>query len=138
VKTDAHPLEQALMHLVTHARLHMPQGGTLTITASRAQLSTKELTHADMAPGAYIQVQLRDTGAGMDDETLAHVFDPYHPVADGHKGDLSLATAYGILRQSGGCIDVDSTKGEGSVWTILLPETTERPLKETQPLKASA
>ncbi len=127
VKSDPHPLEQALLHLVTHARGHMPSGGTLSMHAGRVQLTRQELTHADMAPGAYIQVQLLDTGDGIDDEALAHVFEPYHPIQEGHKGDLTLATAYGIMRQSGGCIDVASEKGHGCAWTILLPETQERP-----------
>jgi signal transduction histidine kinase len=127
VKTDPHPLEQALLHLVTHAKGHMPSGGTLTMRASRVQLTRRELTHADMATGPYIQLQLQDTGAGIDDASLPHVFEPYHPIQEGHKGDLTLATAYGIMRQSGGCIDVSSEKGHGSAWTILLPETQERP-----------
>ncbi len=127
VKTDPHPLEQALLHLVTHVKGHMPIGGTLTLKASHVQLTRKDLTHADMAPGPYIQITLQDTGAGIDDESLPHVFEPYHPVHEGQKGDLTLATAYGIMRQSGGCIDVASEKGHGSEWTILLPETKERP-----------
>jgi PAS domain S-box-containing protein len=140
VKTDPHPLEQAILHLVTHARSHMPQGGTLTIRASRAHLTGAELKHADMAPGAYIQLRLQDTGAGIDEETLTHLFEPYHPIQEGQKPDLALATAYGILRQCGGCIEVTSEKGKGSQWTILLPETAERPHQAEQetPLRASA
>ncbi len=132
VKTDAHPLEQALLHLVTHAKSHMPEGGTLTIHTARVQLGHADLAHADMAPGAYIRLTLQDTGAGIDDETLPHVFEPYHAIND-IKGDLSLATAYGIVRQSGGCIAASSEKGKGTAWTILLPETSERPA-----LRASA
>lgn len=140
VKTDPHPLEQAILHLVAHVRSYMPQGGALTIRSSQVQLARAELTHADMAPGAYIRLRLQDTGAGIDEETLAHVFEPYHPIQEGQKPDLALATAYGILRQSGGCIDVTSEKGKGSQWTILLPETTERPQHAEQdtPLRASA
>jgi signal transduction histidine kinase len=140
VKTDPHPLEEAILHLVTHARLHMPQEGTLTIHTSQVELTRAELTHADMAPGAYIQLRLQDTGAGIDEETLPHVFEPYHPIHEGQKPDLALATAYGILRQSGGCIDVTSEKGKSSQWTILLPETAERPQHAEQetPLRASA
>ena len=141
VKTDPHPLEQALMHVLTHARQHMPQGGTMTIHTSRVELSKKDLTHADMAPGPYIQMQLQDTSDGMDDETVAHVFEPYQPTREGQKGDLTLATAYGIVRQSGGCIEVDSRKGQGTEWTILLPSTDERPQaagQEPNPLRASA
>ena len=92
VKTDPHPLEQALTHLLTHARQHMPQGGTMTLHTSRVELRKSELTHADMTPGAYTQLVLQDTGDGMDDETLAHVFEPYHPTREGQKGDLTLAT----------------------------------------------
>jgi signal transduction histidine kinase len=135
VKTDPHPLEEAILHLVSRARSHMPQVGTLTIHTSQV-----ELTHADMAPVAYIQLRLQDTGAGIDEETLPHVFEPYHPIHEGQEPDLALATAYGILRQSGGCIDVTSEKGKGSQWTILLPETAERPQHAEQEtsLRASA
>jgi signal transduction histidine kinase len=126
VKTDPAPLEQAILHLVAHAKGHMPDGGTLTMRTSRVQLGKRDLTHVDMTPGAYVQIQLRDTGAGIADASLGHVFEPYHSVHDGHKGDLTLATAYGIVRQSGGCIEVASERGRGCEWTILLPETTER------------
>ena len=127
VKTDAHPLEQALLHLVTHARQHMPADDTLTMSTARVQLTRSDLTHGDMTPGSYIQLRLQHAGDGIDDEAIGHVFEPYHPIKDGQKGDLTLATAYGILRQSGGCIDIASEKGKGCVWTILLPETAERP-----------
>ena len=92
------------------------------------------LTFAADKPAA---VKPTNTWMGsIDDEKLAHVFEPYHAVVEGQKGDLTLATAYGILRQSGGCIDVASEKGKGSEWTILLPETSERP--QPAALKASA
>jgi signal transduction histidine kinase/PAS domain-containing protein len=133
-KTDPHPLEQALLHVLAHARQHMPQGGAMTIHTKRADLAVRDLSHADMKPGVYVELVLQDTGDGMDDETVAHVFEPYQPTKEGHKGDLTLATAYGIIRQSGGCIEVESTKGQGTAWTILLPSTTERP----EALRASA
>ena len=138
VKTDPHPLEQALLHVVSHARQHMPNAGTLTIHARRVDLTRRDLTHADMMPGSYIQLSLKDTGAGIDDETLPHVFEPYHQITEGQKGDLTLATAYGIVRQSGGCIDVHSQPGQGTEWTILLPATDDRPHHESAPLRASA
>ena len=106
----------------------------MTVHTSRVELAKKDLSHADMAPGPYVEMLLQDTGDGMDDEAVAHVFEPYHPTKEGHKGDLTLATAYGIIRQSGGCIEVESKKGQGTTWTILLPSTTERP----QELRASA
>lgn len=127
VKTDPHPLEQALLHLVAHAKAQMPSGGTLTIRAGHAQLGRRDLSHTDMAPGDYVQVTLEDTGPAIADASLPHVFEPYHPVHDGHKGDLTLATAYGIVRQSGGTIEVESQEGQGSAWTVLLPETQDRP-----------
>ncbi len=127
VKTDPHPLEQALLHIVNHARQHMPESGKLIVRAKRVQLTSHDLTHHDMPPGAYVQVRLEDTGAGIDGDKLTHIFEPYHPIADGHKGDLLLATAYGILRQNGGTIEVASEPGVGTEWTILLPETQERP-----------
>jgi signal transduction histidine kinase len=105
----------------------MPNSGSLTIRTQRVQLAKNELTRADMKPGNYVRIQLTDTGAAMDDESLAHVFEPYHSVIQGQKGDLALATAYGIVRQAGGCIEASSDDGKGTTWTILLPETNERP-----------
>jgi len=134
VKTDPHPFEQALLHIVGQAKQHMPTGGTLTIRTERITLAKEDLTHADMTPGAYIQVRVCDTGAGLSEETIAHLFEPYHPINEGTKGDLSLATAYGIVRQNGGTIDVESSEGNGNTWTLALPETNERP----QLLRASA
>jgi signal transduction histidine kinase len=135
IKTDAQPLEQALLLIVEHARQQMPGGGTLTVTARRSVLTRSELTHADMNPGAFVELRLHDSGAGINDETIPHLFEPYHPIREGQKGDLALATAYGILRQSGGCVDVRSEPGKGTDWTILLPESRER---LAQPQRASA
>lgn len=133
-KTDIHPLEQAILQLASHVRTDMPNGGTMTIRTNRVKLGREELPYPEMAPGAYVRVQLHDTGAAIDEETLTHVLQPYQPLREGHKGDLSLATAEGILRQSGGSMEVASSPEDGTTWTLLLPETSERP----QPTRASA
>ncbi len=122
VKADSRSLEQTLVTLATHGR----GAGTVTIKTSRTKLTQAELTHDDMAAGPYICVEVCDTGAVLDDETLPHIFEPYLPLGDGHKGDLSLASAYNAMRQSGGSIRVTSAAGQGTTWTLLLPETTER------------
>jgi signal transduction histidine kinase len=87
-----------------------------------------------MTPGTYVQIQLVDTATSIDDDTLPHVFEPYAAILDGQRGDLSLATAQGIIRQSGGSIAVERAPDQGNVWTILLPESSER----SQELRASA
>ncbi len=138
VKSDADPLEQAILHIMESLRHHMPTGGEVSILTERVKLGRDQLTHAEMAPGNYVRIRFTDTGKPMSDEARAHLFEPYQSLRDGHKGDLSLATAYGIIRQTGGCVDIESNRRDGNTWTLLLPETRERPQDDAQPYRVSA
>ncbi len=120
-RVDAGQIEQVLLNLVANARDAMPRGGTLRIATRHVQdLRARELPGA--APGAYIAVDVSDTGVGMTPEVLARAFEPFFttkPVGAGT--GLGLAMCYGIVKQSGGHIEVESDPGRGSRFTVLLP-----------------
>jgi len=120
IRADPAQLEQVLVNLVVNARDAMRDGGRLTIETSRVQLPQP----AGGAPaGAYVRLEVRDDGRGMDTETQQRVFEPFFttkPVGEGT--GLGLATVYGIVRQLGGFIGVTSAPGEGATFTLLFPE----------------
>ncbi|HMA91037.1 MAG TPA: response regulator [Polyangiaceae bacterium] len=123
VQADVGQLEQVILNLVVNARDAMPHGGKVTLSTSNAQLNERTQTrHGTIAPGAYVQLAVSDTGQGMDDHTLDHLFEPFFTTKDVGKGTgLGLSTAYGIIKQSGGEIRVESQLGRGSSFRILLP-----------------
>lgn len=124
VKADPTRLQQALMNLALNARDAMPTGGILQFILERVTLASEdELPSADLSPGDWIRLVIRDTGSGIPAEILPHVFDPFFttkPVGQGT--GLGLAQAYGIIKQHGGSIDVQSVTGEGTMFVIHLPE----------------
>jgi two-component system, cell cycle sensor histidine kinase and response regulator CckA len=131
IYADAGQLGQVLVNLALNARdaMHPLNGGTLTIETSNATLgddadSDDEGSSRDrgLAPGAYVRLRVRDTGTGMDAATLARAFEPFFTTKPHGRGTgLGLATVYGIVKQSSGDIQAESTPGAGSTFTIHLP-----------------
>ena len=125
VKADPGQIEQIIMNLSVNARDAMPGGGTLHFATATLQiLPGARLEHAPVGlpPGKYTALTVADTGTGMNENTLAHLFEPFFTTKEEGKGTgLGLAMVYGIIKQSGGFIDVKSTPGSGAVFTIYLP-----------------
>ena len=123
VRADPGQLEQAIVNVVLNAREAMPAGGRLTLATGDVEVDDAfAREHDPMVPGHYVTLALRDTGVGMDEETRGHLFEPFFTTKPGrHGAGLGLATTYGIVKQSGGYIWVESAPGEGSTFTIYLP-----------------
>jgi CheY-like chemotaxis protein len=134
VKCDPAHLEQVIMNLVVNARDAMPNGGKLAVEAAHESLDEAGLpAGVGLKPGPYVVLSIADTGMGMDAKTLAHLFEPFYTTKAPGKGTgLGLATAYGIVRQSGGDIAVTSAVGRGTTLRIYLPFVVEREPERSQ------
>jgi two-component system cell cycle sensor histidine kinase/response regulator CckA len=123
VHADEAQLSNAIINLVVNARDAMPRGGTVTITTRNDTLPNADAAGAATgAAGDYVRVDVRDSGVGIPQEYLGKIFDPFFTTkAIGHGTGLGLATVYGIVKQTGGLITVDSDVGKGTRFSIYLP-----------------
>jgi two-component system, cell cycle sensor histidine kinase and response regulator CckA len=122
VIADPNQVEQVIMNLVVNARDAMPQGGQLTIETFEVAADDSPLAGATQQPCAAVCLRVSDTGVGMDATTVEQIFEPFFTTKPVGKGSgLGLSTAFGITKQSGGTIAVQSELGRGSVFSIYLP-----------------
>jgi PAS domain S-box-containing protein len=123
VKVDPGQLEHVMMNLALNAGDAMPNGGNFTIETTDIEISELQAQfHPAIPPGEYVRLLIKDTGCGMSEATLTHLFEPFFTTKERGKGTgLGLFTAYGIIKQSGGFIEVKSVLGEGTTFQIYLP-----------------
>ena len=130
-KVDPGQLTQIILNLVVNARDAMPRGGCLALETCLATIEAPvehELGSEELPPGEYIRISVADNGTGMTDEVKQHLFEPFFTTKDEGRGSgLGLATSYGIVRQSGGHILVESELGKGTTVQILLPKVPAPP-----------
>ena len=137
ISFDPTQLLQVVLNLTMNAKQAMPlQGGKLTLSTKNTRVSREDSALAGIEPGDYVGLEVRDTGVGMDADTLRHVFEPFFTTRKSGTG-LGLATVFGIVKQSGGTVEVSSEVGTGTVFTVLIPllqaAIATRPADPVQP-----
>jgi signal transduction histidine kinase/CheY-like chemotaxis protein len=133
VKADPGQMRQVILNMFLNARDAMPHGGRLTIETAETELTAADARRLpDAMAGRHVVLSIRDNGTGMDEETRSHVFEPFFTTKPMGQGTgLGLATVYGIVKQSGGHIRVETAPGEGTTFRILFPLSSDEVTEET-------
>ena len=131
IRADSAQIGQLLMNLVVNARDAMPKGGQLTIETANVELGSENL---DVIPGPHVSLCVRDTGVGMAPDVRDRLFEPFFTTKDtGYGTGLGLSMVQGIVRQSGGCVTVESKPGKGSAFIVCFPRITDEAMAPVIP-----
>jgi CheY-like chemotaxis protein len=138
VEVDRGQIEQVLLNLLINAWQAMPDGGSLYLETANEVLDDRQVLPHGAEPGNYVKITITDTGTGMDPATMERIFDPFFTTKSVGSGTgLGLASAYGIVRNHGGFMDVSSRKGQGTTFSIHL-KAIDVPLGDATVIRASA
>ncbi|HHO76274.1 MAG TPA: PAS domain-containing sensor histidine kinase [Deltaproteobacteria bacterium] len=134
VDVDQGQIEQVMLNLFVNAGQAMPYGGELHILTGNVILDQDYVKPYGLYPGDYVKISVTDTGVGMDEETRARIFEPFFTTKIMGRGTgLGLASAYGIIKNHEGIINVYSSKGQGTTFTIYLPASARAVIREVKP-----
>jgi len=134
VEVDQTQIEQVLLNLYVNAWQAMLEGGKIYTGMKNIELGREEALKLNLDTGKYVEIKVRDTGIGMDEEIIQRIFEPFFTTKEMGRGTgLGLASAYGIVKNHGGAISADSKKGEGSVFTIYIPASVKEVEKKDEP-----
>jgi two-component system cell cycle sensor histidine kinase/response regulator CckA len=133
VEIDRSQIEQVLLNLYVNAWQAMPGGGNLYVKTENVTLDDNFIRPLHVTPGKYVKISVRDTGTGMDKKTLERAFDPFFTTKKMGRGTgLGLASAYGIIKNHGGVLNVYSEKSHGSTFEIYLPASEKEAIEEPE------
>jgi two-component system cell cycle sensor histidine kinase/response regulator CckA len=141
VHADPGQIDQVVVNLVVNAREAMPDGGVIEIATANTTITAEESAgHSyPVQPGEYVELIVRDTGTGISSHVLPHIFEPFYTTKDTGQGSgLGLSTVFGIIKQSGGYVWVDTEPGTGTALRICLPRVTEEARPAATPVAAPA
>jgi PAS domain S-box-containing protein len=133
VEADSSQIEQVLLNLYVNAGQAMPGGGELYLQTNNVTLNQDHFRHFSAKTGNYVKISVKDTGVGMDENTLKRIFDPFFTTKDRSMGTgLGLASAYGIIKKHGGMINAHSVIGQGSTFDVYLPASSKKIVRKEQ------
>ncbi|MBW1706037.1 MAG: response regulator [Deltaproteobacteria bacterium] len=133
VEADQGQIEQVLINLYVNACQAMPGGGDLYLQTENVSLDEDYVRPYKIEPGRYVEISVTDTGVGMDEETQQRIFEPFFTTKEMGRGSgLGLASAYGIIKNHDGFINVYSRKGEGTTFTFYLPASEKEVMEENE------
>jgi two-component system cell cycle sensor histidine kinase/response regulator CckA len=127
VEVDQSQIEQVLLNIYINAWQAMPEGGEIKLETENVTFDNDDAMAHFVEPGAFVKISITDTGVGMDKKTQQRIFDPFFTTKEMGRGTgLGMATAYGIIRNHGGIINVSSEEGKGTTFTIYLPASKQK------------